>query len=300
MSSTFTALSASQRFKAYIQLTRFDKPVGTELLLWPTLWSVWIAGNGHPELKIILIMVLGVLLMRAAGCAINDFADRKVDGRVARTKQRPLASGIISAKEALIVFAVLVLASATLLLFLPIKVFYWSFGALFLASIYPFMKRYTHLPQVVLGAAFSWSIPMAYVAQGQTPDLTCWLLYAANLSWTVAYDTQYAMTDRADDLKIGVKSTAILFGRYDLLIIAILQLLSLALLGWVFYLHGLLLNGVAVVALLIVLGLFIIQWHKTRDRLPEHTFWAFRHNRWVGLVIWLGIFLGYMPLFSFS
>lgn len=300
MSSTFTALSASQRFKAYIQLTRFDKPVGTELLLWPTLWAVWIAGNGHPELKIILIMVLGVLLMRAAGCAINDFADRKVDGRVARTKQRPLASGIISAKEALIVFAVLVLASATLLLFLPIKVFYWSFGALFLASIYPFMKRYTHLPQVVLGAAFSWSIPMAYVAQGQTPDLTCWLLYAANLSWTVAYDTQYAMTDRADDLKIGVKSTAILFGRYDLLIIAILQLLSLALLGWVFYLHGLLLNGVAVVALLIVLGLFIIQWHKTRDRLPEHTFWAFRHNRWVGLVIWLGIFLGYMPLFSFS
>lgn len=300
MSSTFTALSASQRFKAYIQLTRFDKPVGTELLLWPTLWAVWIAGNGHPELKIILIMVLGVLLMRAAGCAINDFADRKVDGRVARTKQRPLASGIISAKEALIVFAVLVLASATLLLFLPIKVFYWSFGALFLASIYPFMKRYTHLPQVVLGAAFSWSIPMAYVAQGQTPDLTCWLLYAANLSWTVAYDTQYAMTDRADDLKIGVKSTAILFGRYDLLMIAILQLLSLALLGWVFYLHGLLLNGVAVVALLIVLGLFIIQWHKTRDRLPEHTFWAFRHNRWVGLVIWLGIFLGYMPLFSFS
>lgn len=300
MSSTFTALSASQRFKAYIQLTRFDKPVGTELLLWPTLWAVWIAGNGHPELKIILIMVLGVLLMRAAGCAINDFADRKVDGRVARTKQRPLASGIISAKEALIVFAVLILASATLLLFLPIKVFYWSFGALFLASIYPFMKRYTHLPQVVLGAAFSWSIPMAYVAQGQTPDLTCWLLYAANLSWTVAYDTQYAMTDRADDLKIGVKSTAILFGRYDLLMIAILQLLSLALLGWVFYLHGLLLNGVAVVALLIVLGLFIIQWHKTRDRLPEHTFWAFRHNRWVGLVIWLGIFLGYMPLFSFS
>lgn len=300
MSSTFTALSASQRFKAYIQLTRFDKPVGTELLLWPTLWAVWIAGNGHPELKIILIMVLGVLLMRAAGCAINDFADRKVDGRVARTKQRPLASGIISAKEALIVFAVLVLASATLLLFLPIKVFYWSFGALFLASIYPFMKRYTHLPQVVLGAAFSWSIPMAYVAQGQTPDLTCWLLYAANLSWTVAYDTQYAMTDRADDLKIGVKSTAILFGRYDLLMITILQLLSLALLGWVFYLHGLLLNGVAVVALLIVLGLFIIQWHKTRDRLPEHTFWAFRHNRWVGLVIWLGIFLGYMPLFSFS
>lgn len=300
MSSTFTALSASQRFKAYIQLTRFDKPVGTELLLWPTLWAVWIAGNGHPELKIILIMVLGVLLMRAAGCAINDFADRKVDGRVARTKQRPLASGIISAKEALIVFAVLVLASATLLLFLPIKVFYWSFGALFLASIYPFMKRYTHLPQVVLGAAFSWSIPMAYVAQGQTPDLTCWLLYAANLSWTVAYDTQYAMTDRTDDLKIGVKSTAILFGRYDLLMIAILQLLSLALLGWVFYLHGLLLNGVAVVALLIVLGLFIIQWHKTRDRLPEHTFWAFRHNRWVGLVIWLGIFLGYMPLFSFS
>lgn len=297
MSST---LSASQRFKAYIQLTRFDKPVGTELLLWPTLWAVWIAGNGHPALKIILIMVLGVLLMRAAGCAINDFADRKVDGRVARTKQRPLASGLISAKEALIVFALLVLASATLLLFLPLEVFYWSFGALFLASIYPFMKRFTHLPQVVLGAAFSWSIPMAYVAQGQTPDLTCWLLYAANLSWTVAYDTQYAMTDREDDLKIGVKSTAILFGRYDLLMIAVLQLLSLALLGWVFYQQGLWLNGFAGAALLIVLGLFIRQWYKTRDRLPEHTFWAFRHNRWIGLVIWLGIFLGYTPLFSLN
>lgn len=297
MSST---LSASQRFKAYIQLTRFDKPVGTELLLWPTLWAVWIAGNGHPALKIILIMVLGVLLMRAAGCAINDFADRKVDGRVARTKQRPLASGLISAKEALIVFALLVLASATLLLFLPLEVFYWSFGALFLASIYPFMKRFTHLPQVVLGAAFSWSIPMAYVAQGQTPDLTCWLLYAANLSWTVAYDTQYAMTDREDDLKIGVKSTAILFGRYDLLMIVVLQLLSLALLGWVFYQQGLWLNGFAGAALLIVLGLFIRQWYKTRDRLPDHTFWAFRHNRWVGLVIWLGIFLGYTPLFSLN
>ncbi|RYZ99455.1 MAG: 4-hydroxybenzoate octaprenyltransferase [Moraxellaceae bacterium] len=300
MSSPLTATSALQRFKAYIQLTRFDKPVGTELLLWPTLWAVWIAANGHPELKIIVIMVLGVLLMRAAGCAINDFADRKVDGRVARTKQRPLASGIISAKEALIVFAVLVLASASLLLFLPLEVFYWSFGALFLASIYPFMKRFTHLPQVVLGAAFSWAIPMAYVAQGQTPDLTCWLLYAANLSWTVAYDTQYAMTDRADDVKIGVKSTAILFGRYDLLMIAGLQLLSLTLLGWVFYQHELLLNGIGIAALLVVLGLFIVQWRKTRDRQPEHTFWAFRHNRWVGLVIWLGIVLGYMPLFSLS
>lgn len=291
MQSHTQAITLSARLKAYIQLTRFDKPIGTELLLWPTFWAVWLAAYGQPSLKVVFIMFLGVLFMRAAGCAINDFADRKVDGLVERTKQRPLVSGIISSKEALGVFAVLVLLSASLLLFLPIETFYWSFGALGLATLYPFTKRFTYMPQFVLGAAFSWAIPMAYVAQGKTPDLSCWLLYAANLSWTVAYDTQYAMTDRADDLKIGVKSTAILFGKYDLAIILFLQLLSLSLLAYAFYLYHIF--NIASLGLLLSLGLFIYQFYRTRDRQPSNTFWAFRHNRWVGLIIWLAIILAY-------
>lgn len=295
--STLTALPPDQpkwrqKLSAYIQLTRFDKPIGTELLLWPTLWAVWVAAQGKPAWHVVLILFLGVVLMRAAGCAINDFADRKVDGQVARTKHRPLASGVISAKEALIVFAVLVACSAVLLLFLPLNAFYWSFGALALATVYPFTKRVTYLPQFVLGMAFSWAIPMAYVAQGKTPDLSCWLLYAANLSWTVAYDTQYAMTDREDDLKVGIKSTAILFGRFDLLIISLLQLLSLLLLGYAFMREQLL--PVAALGLLAAAVLFIYEGWHTRDRLPAHTFWAFRHNRWVGLVIWLGILTAYL------
>lgn len=291
MQSRTQSITLSARFKAYVQLTRFDKPIGTELLLWPTFWAVWLAANGKPSFKVVFIMFLGVLFMRAAGCAINDFADRKVDGLVERTKHRPLATGLISSKEALAVFAVLVLLSAFLLLFLPIETFYWSFGALGLATLYPFTKRFTYMPQFVLGAAFSWAIPMAYVAQGMTPDLSCWLLYAANLSWTVAYDTQYAMTDRADDLKIGVKSTAILFGQYDLVIIIFLQLTSLILLAYAFYLNHIL--SVASLGLLLSLGLFIYQLYKTRDRHPSNTFWAFRHNRWVGLIIWLAIVMAY-------
>lgn len=280
-----------QKLSAYVQLTRFDKPIGTELLLWPTMWAVWLASAGHPDWLVVLLLFLGVVFMRAAGCAINDFADRKVDGQVERTKHRPLASGVISAKEALLVFAVLVGCSAALLLFLPIKTFYWSFGALALATLYPFTKRFTYLPQFVLGMAFSWAIPMAYVAQGYTPDLSCWLLYMANLCWTVAYDTQYAMTDRADDLKVGIKSTAILFGRYDLLIIALLQVLSMILLLWAFARAALL--PIAAMGLILASALFMYQWWRTRDRLPANTFWAFRHNRWVGLVIWIGIVLAY-------
>ncbi len=160
-----------ERLEAYYYLCRFDKPIGTELVFWPTMWALWIANQGMPSIGILIPMILGTIFMRAAGCAINDFADRKVDGHVERTKTRPLATGVISAKEAIYVFLGLVALSAAMLLFLPIETFYWSFGALFLAFIYPFMKRYTHLPQVFLGAAFSWSIPMAYTAVGATPDL---------------------------------------------------------------------------------------------------------------------------------
>lgn len=279
-----------ERLAAYYYLCRFDKPIGTELVFWPTLWALWIASQGTPDLNILLLMILGVIFMRAAGCAINDFADRKVDGAVARTKNRPLATGIIQPIEAIWVFLILVVASAMLLLFLPIETFYWSFGALSLAFIYPFMKRYTHLPQVFLGAAFSWSIPMAYTAVGQTPDLTCWLLYFGNLAWTVAYDTQYAMTDREDDLKIGVKSTAILFGHYDIATIALLQFISVLLIGFALYIEHLLFPY-GLLALLVVLADFIYQWLKTKDRNPQHCFWAFRHNRWIGLIIFIGIFI---------
>ena len=286
---TQVAATWRERFQAYYYLCRFDKPIGTELVFWPTMWALWIAAKGMPSLGILIPMILGVIFMRAAGCAINDFADRKVDGHVERTKTRPLVSGIIQPIEAIWVFLVLVLASACLLFFLPIETFYWSFGALLLAFIYPFMKRYTHLPQVFLGAAFSWSIPMAYSAVGQTPDLTCWLLYFGNLAWTVAYDTQYAITDREYDLKIGVKSTAILFGKYDLQIIGLLQVMSLLLIGIAFWREQLL--PWAGLALLIVACDFMYQGLKTKGRDPAMCFWAFRHNRWVGVIIWLGIVL---------
>lgn len=279
-----------ERLEAYYYLCRFDKPIGTELVFWPTMWALWIANQGIPSIGILIPMILGTIFMRAAGCAINDFADRKVDGHVERTKTRPLATGVISAKEAIYVFLGLVALSAAMLLFLPIETFYWSFGALFLAFIYPFMKRYTHLPQVFLGAAFSWSIPMAYTAVGATPDLTCWLLYFGNLAWTVAYDTQYAITDREYDLKIGVKSTAILFGRYDIPIISLLQAGSVLLIGTALWLENLLIPfGLA--ALLVVVADFIYQWRKTKDKDPQRCFWAFRHNRWVGLIIFVGIVL---------
>ncbi|ENU99321.1 MULTISPECIES: 4-hydroxybenzoate octaprenyltransferase [Acinetobacter] len=287
--ATAQAITWRERLSAYYYLCRFDKPIGTELVFWPTMWALWVAAKGIPDLSILVLMILGVIFMRAAGCAINDFADRKVDAHVERTKTRPLATGIISGKEAVMVFLVLVAASACLLFFLPIETFYWSFGALFLAFIYPFMKRYTHLPQVFLGAAFSWSIPMAYTAVGQTPDLTCWLLYFGNLAWTVAYDTQYAITDREYDLKIGVKSTAILFGQHDIQIISTLQALSLVLIGSALWIEDLLIPF-GLMGLLAVAIDFIYQWSKTRDKDPQRCFWAFRHNRWVGLMIFLGIF----------
>ncbi|MGA6136907.1 4-hydroxybenzoate octaprenyltransferase [Acinetobacter dispersus] len=279
-----------QRLEAYYYLCRFDKPVGTELVFWPTMWALWIAAGGLPPLQILIAMVWGTIFMRAAGCAINDFADRKVDAHVERTKTRPLATGIIRPREAVYVFLGLVAASACTLFFLPIATFYCALAGLVLAFIYPFMKRYTHLPQVVLGMAFSWGIPMSFTAMGKPLDLTCWLLYFGNLAWTVAYDTQYAITDREYDLKIGVKSTAILFGRYDIQIIGLLQVLSLLLIGGALYLENLLLPfGLA--ALLIVAADFAYQAFKTKDRDPQICFWAFRHNRWVGLIIFIGIFL---------
>ncbi len=281
-----------QRLWACVELTRLNRPVGIELLLWPTLCALWLAGHGHPDGGTVLIFVLGVVLMRSAGCAINDYADRHVDGQVARTCNRPLARGALKGDEALAVFGVLVLASAALLFWLPVAVFYWSFGALALATLYPFMKRWTHLPQVVLGAAFGWAIPMAYVALGRTPDMSCWLLYGANLFWTVAYDTQYAMVDRDDDVQAGIKSTAILFGRHDLLMVVWLQGLFL-LWFWGALLSVVRLQAGALwlqLALLVVLALgFGWQLRLCAGRTRAGCFAAFLHNRWIGRLAWLGV-----------
>ncbi len=294
MTTTRMPLSLKQKLYAYMQLTRFDKPVGIELLLWPTLWGVMLAAMGQaqqqgavaglPSLKLFIIFALGAILMRAAGCAINDFADRKVDGHVTRTKGRPLADGRLSGREAIAAFVVLVLLSACLLLFLPIEVFYWSLAAVVLAFIYPFMKRFTHLPQVFLAAAFGWAIPMAYVAVQGAPDIWCWLVFIAYMCWTVAYDTQYAMADRADDLKIGVKSTAILFGRFDIVIISILQVNFLLIMGVVLW-HYFALTSLSIIpvfGLALVAMMFTKQNSACASRQPIPCFQAFLANIWVG------------------
>ncbi|KXI29793.1 4-hydroxybenzoate octaprenyltransferase [Paraglaciecola hydrolytica] len=279
------------RWSAYWRLMRFDKPIGIYLLLWPCLWALWIAAQGIPPLDILVIFILGVIVMRAAGCVINDYADRKVDGAVQRTAQRPLATGELSSRQALWCFALLVFCALCLVLWLNWQTIVLSLGALVLTITYPFMKRYTHLPQVVLGAAFGWSIPMAFMAINQQLNWLAWVLYAANLCWTVAYDTQYAMVDRDDDLRIGVKSTAILFGQFDKLIILLLQLATLGLLlvvainlayGWPVYL-----------ALLIGAGLFVYHQCLIKDRERNACFKAFLHNHYFGLVIAIGIALQY-------
>ncbi|MDA8481662.1 4-hydroxybenzoate octaprenyltransferase [Pseudomonas resinovorans] len=275
----------------FIQLTRLDKPIGIYLLLWPTLWALWIAGEGSPSLANLVIFVLGVILMRAAGCVINDYADRNFDGHVSRTRARPLASGRITPREALVFFAVLVAISFVLVLFTNATTIWLSFGGLALAACYPFMKRYTYYPQVVLGAAFSWGMPMAFTAETGELPAAAWLLYIANLLWTVAYDTYYAMTDREDDLKIGVKSTAILFGDADRLIIAILQglaLLCLLLAGNRFELGTCFHLGLVAAA-----ACFAWEFYSTRSKEPQACFKAFLHNHWAGLAILAGIVADY-------
>lgn len=275
----------------YIKLTRLDRPIGIYLLLWPTLSALWLAAQGLPPVSTLIIFALGVTVMRSAGCVINDFADRKIDGHVERTVARPLATGLVSEKEALGLFTALVLASFVLVLLTNTATIKMSFIALALASAYPFMKRYTYLPQVVLGAAFAWAIPMAYTAVEVPLQETTWLWFSASVLWTVVYDTLYAMVDRDDDLKIGVRSTAILFGDYDRLMIGILQ--GLTVLAWIFV--GLQAElgvfwwlGVAVSA-----GLFVHQQWTIRGRDRESCFKAFLNNHWVGLTLFLALILNY-------
>ena len=280
-----------QRLRAYALLVRFHRPIGSLLLLWPALWALWLAAQGQPPWRVVLIFIAGVFLMRSAGCAINDFADRNLDGQVLRTRERPLATGLVSPREALGVFFALGLAAFLLVLLLDWKTIVLSVVALGLAVLYPFMKRVTHWPQVFLGAAFGWAVPMAYTAvAGQVP-LQGWLVFAAALIWALIYDTQYAMVDREDDRKAGIKSTAILFGRHDRLLIGLLQLVFLGLMayigltagrgGWYF-------SGLAVAA-----GLSAYQQYLMRDRELAACFRAFLNNNYLGLALFLGLFLDY-------
>ncbi|MTI13083.1 4-hydroxybenzoate octaprenyltransferase [Sansalvadorimonas verongulae] len=288
------------RLKSYIQLTRFDRPIGTYLLLWPTLWGLWMAADGWPHLSLVVIFCLGTLLMRSAGCVINDFADRKLDGHVIRTQNRPMATGRVSSKEALSLFAALLFCSFLLVLMTNPLTIKLSFAGAALAIIYPFMKRFTHLPQFVLGAAFAWGIPMAWAAQTNTIAPSAWWMFAACLLWIVAYDTQYAMVDRDDDLKIGIKSTAILFGKYDNLIIQLLQTSTLSIL----VLTGLI-NEAGVAYYLGLLGMTVVFLHQfklTRTRNRDGCFQAFLSNHWAGLAVLAGIIvdsaLMHMPLIT--
>jgi 4-hydroxybenzoate polyprenyltransferase len=280
-----------RRFDAYERLVRLDKPIGSLLLLWPTLWALWLAGRGWPRWDELLIFVLGTLLMRSAGCAVNDFADRRYDARVERTKGRPLAAGEIEPWEALAVGAFFAIAAFGLVLFLDRMAVRLSFAALAIAIVYPFTKRFFALPQAWLGIAFSFGVPMAYAALRNWLPTECWWLMAAAFFWIMAYDTEYAMVDRDDDLKIGIRTSAILFGRFDVAAVMASYAAMLALLvllgarisiGWPYY------AGLAV-----ALGLMGYHWHLIRGRSRENCFKAFMHNNWVGAAILLGIVSSY-------
>lgn len=280
-----------ERSRQYSLLMRFDRPVGILLLLWPTLWALWIAAEGVPNLWVLMVFMLGVILMRAAGCVINDVADRKFDPHVARTRNRPIAAGRVSVNEALILFMLLCLLAFMLVLTLNRLTILLAFGAVFLAATYPFIKRYTHLPQIYLGMAFGWSVPMAFAAQTGVVPVVAWLLYTATILWATVYDTMYAMVDREDDIKIGVKSTAILFAGADRVMIAVLQALFLLVL-WIvgqqlsltfFYYAGLMLAA----------AFFVYQQYLIRHREPVQCMRAFLNNKWLGLVIYTGLVLSY-------
>jgi 4-hydroxybenzoate polyprenyltransferase len=280
------------RAKQYWLLGRFDRPIGIYILLWPALWALWVASAGKPDLLVLTVICMGTVLMRAAGCVINDYADRDFDPHVERTKQRPIAAGRVSPKEALIVFVVMCLVAFGLVLLLNIYTILMSFVAAFLAASYPFMKRYTHLPQAYLGIAFGWAVPMAFTAQTNTIPPVAWVMYLAVVLWALVYDTMYAMVDKDDDLKIGVKSTAILFGDYDRHIMAVLQLIIMGLLIAVGLMESL--HWPYYLGLLVGAGLFVYQQKLIVNREKSLCFKAFLNNNWFGMAVFVGLLGAYL------
>ncbi len=276
----------TRRLPLYMRLMRFDRPVGTLLLLWPTLAALWIAAAGRPSLGLVVIFTLGTVVMRAAGCVINDYADRNLDAYVTRTRDRPMARKQISEGEALALFAVLLAIALVLVFFLNDFTQRLAVGGAAIATLYPFMKRWTYLPQIVLGAAFSWGIVMAFAATGAGLGDPAWLMFIASVLWIVSYDTLYAMVDRDDDLRVGIKSTAILFGNADRAMVAVMQastVATLALLGVRLQFGIGYFLGIAVAG-----ALFVYQQRLIRDRKPAHCFAAFRNNVWVGFALFAG------------
>ncbi len=281
-----------QRLSAYASLMRLDRPIGTLLLLWPTYWGLWLAARGTPPLRIFAIFTLGTWIMRSAGCVINDYFDRDFDRQVERTRQRPLAAGHVQPKEALLLFSVLCLLAACLLPFLNRLVLYLAPPAVAISAAYPLFKRFTHLPQAFLGLAFSFGIPMAFAAvQGKIPYLA-WALMAANACWVIAYDTAYAMADRPDDIQAGIRSTAILFGRFDRRAIALLELAMLGILAWIGTIEAL--HWPFWLSLAACSLLFFYQ-QTLLDGDRGKAFQAFLHNNWIGLWVFCGIIAGISP-----
>jgi len=276
----------------YIRLMRLDRPIGILLLMWPTLSALWLAAEGLPDTTVLFVFVFGVILMRSAGCAINDYADRDIDGQVWRTRGRPLATGELKARDALLVFAGIAIIAFYLVSLLNTLTIWMSIVGVALAASYPFMKRYTYLPQLYLGMAFGWAIPMAFAAQTGSVPVVAWLLFLANIIWTTVYDTFYAMADREDDLLAGVKSTAVLFGDDDLKILAILQLAFLLVLVMIG--KQLALSSVFYLGLLVMLGLFGYQQFISRKREPQACLQAFLNNNWVGLTLFVSLVLHYL------
>ena len=280
------------RLVQYYHLIRLDKPVGILLLLWPVLWALWIAAEGVPDPDVLIIFILGVIVMRSAGCVLNDLADRNLDRHISRTRDRPITSGKVKIPEAIGLTTVLLLCALILVLNLNDLTFKLSFVAVFLAIIYPFLKRVTYLPQVFLGLAFAWSVPMAFAAQtNSVPDIA-WLLFITTVLWAIVYDTMYAMVDKKDDIKIGIKSTAILFDDADRIIIGSIQLMILfsqILTGTKLELGKYYFIGIALASLLSVFQQYLI-----KDRIPENCFRAFLNNQWYGMIIFAGLYLNYM------
>ena len=284
-------LISSKNLKNYLLLMRLDKPIGIWLLMWPMLWSLWIASEGQVSIKILLIFLSGTVIMRSAGCVLNDFADRKIDPHVKRTQNRPIASGKVSEKEAIILFIILMSLAFTLIFFLNLTTKFFAIGGALVTVIYPFAKRVLSAPQLVLGIAFGWGVPMAFAAEIGHVPLLGWLIFFIAIIWALIYDTYYAMVDRDDDLNLGVRSTAILFGRYDLFIIGLLQCSMLVLL---FFMAQLAALGMWVYSAIMISMLIMIyhQW-LTKEKDRESCFKAFKHNHYIGMTVFIGIILHY-------